>query len=52
MNNVNGELSALAEIERDGLKTQEMKRNGLLRKYNRGMRENLDSVIEKLEVMH
>jgi hypothetical protein len=50
--NINGirkKLSALAEIKRCDRKTQNMKRNRLLRKYNTEKKENLDQVIEELK---
>ena len=41
-------LSYLAEIERDEMKTQTMKRKRLLRKYNTEKEENLGQVTEEL----
>ena len=41
-------VSALAEIKRDEMKTQNIKRKRLLRKYNIEKEENLDQVIEEL----
>jgi hypothetical protein len=46
-NGIRKELSALAEIKRDEIKTKNMKRIRLLRKYNTDMWENLDKVIEE-----
>jgi hypothetical protein len=43
------ELSVLAEIKRDEIKTQNMKRIRLLRKYNTEEKENLEQVIEEFK---
>ena len=43
------ELWALAEIKTDEIKTQNVKRITLLRKYNTEENENLDKVIEELK---
>jgi hypothetical protein len=48
-NGIRKELSALAEIKRDEIKAQNMKRIRLLRKYNTEKKENLDQMIEDLK---
>jgi di/tripeptidase len=49
INGIRKHLSALAEIKRDEMKTQNTKRNRLLRKNNIKEGENLDQVIEELK---
>jgi hypothetical protein len=43
------DLSALAEIKRDEMKTKQIKRKRLLRKYNIEEKENLNQVTEDLK---
>jgi Fic family protein len=47
INNIREE--PLAEIKRDELKTQNMKRKKILRKYNRDTKKNLNQVTEELK---
>jgi hypothetical protein len=49
INGIRKELSAKSEIKRDEIKAQDMKRRGLLRKYNMEKKENWDELIEELK---
>jgi hypothetical protein len=49
INGIRKELSAKSEIKRYEIKVQDMKRMGLLRKYNMEKKENWDEVIEELK---
>ena len=49
INDIREDISGLAQIKRDKMKTKIMKRKRLLRKYNKEEEENLDQVIEELK---
>jgi len=50
INGIRKDLSAWAEIKRDEIKTQNMVRKRLLRKYNTENEENLDHVMIELKL--
>jgi len=50
INGIRKDLSAWAEIKRNEIKTQNMKRKRLLRKYNTGNEDNLDQVMTELKL--
>jgi len=50
INGIRKDLSAWAEIKRDEIKTQNMKRKRLLSKYKTENEENLDQVMTELKL--